>query len=426
MLTAPRATPTRRSPCSSPIPGSRRSSPRTASSSRGRRDTRRGRAVSTADSSTPCAAGHRGALHAPGGCVRGGGRRAQRRRRHADRLGQDALLQPPGPRRGRQGRGGAGALPLPHQGAGRGPARGAARARRRGRHRPEEHTYDGDTPPNVRSVVRAAGQVVITNPDMLHAAILPHHTKWFKLFENLRYVVIDELHTYRGCSAATSRTSSAASTGSAPTTAPTRLHLRQRRRSRIPASSPSACSRPGRAHRRQRRAIGRRRPRRQPAGRERGARDPQLGAAHRAAHRRAAHRRRRADDRLRPLPNVGRGPDQLPARDVRAAPGHRTIRGYRGGYLPNERHEIEEGLRDGRVRGVVATNALELGIDIGGLDAALSIGYPGTIASTTAADGPRRSAHRRASRRSSAPPRRSTSSSPRTRYLFDASPSTGS
>src|ERR671911_2970925 len=60
------------------------------------------------------------------------------------------------------------------------------------------HTYDGDTPANVRSVVRAAGQVVITNPDMLHSAILPHHTKWFKLFENLQYVVIDELHTYRG------------------------------------------------------------------------------------------------------------------------------------------------------------------------------------------------------------------------------------
>ena len=60
------------------------------------------------------------------------------------------------------------------------------------------HTYDGDTPPNIRSVVRAAGQVVITNPDMLHAAILPHHTKWFKLFENLQFVVIDELHTYRG------------------------------------------------------------------------------------------------------------------------------------------------------------------------------------------------------------------------------------
>ena len=59
-------------------------------------------------------------------------------------------------------------------------------------------TYDGDTPANVRSVVRSAGQVVITNPDMLHAAILPHHTKWFKLFENLRFVVIDELHTYRG------------------------------------------------------------------------------------------------------------------------------------------------------------------------------------------------------------------------------------
>src|ERR671922_29255 len=60
------------------------------------------------------------------------------------------------------------------------------------------HTYDGDTPASIRSVVRAAGQVAITNPDMLHSAILPHHTKWFKLFENLRFVVIDEVHTYRG------------------------------------------------------------------------------------------------------------------------------------------------------------------------------------------------------------------------------------
>jgi DEAD/DEAH box helicase domain-containing protein len=60
------------------------------------------------------------------------------------------------------------------------------------------HTYDGDTPTAIRSVVRSAGQVAITNPDMLHSAILPHHTKWFKLFENLRFVVIDELHTYRG------------------------------------------------------------------------------------------------------------------------------------------------------------------------------------------------------------------------------------
>src|SRR5690606_8282045 len=60
------------------------------------------------------------------------------------------------------------------------------------------HTYDGDTPPTVRQVIRNAGHIVVTNPDMLHAAILPHHTKWVKLFENLKYVVIDEVHSYRG------------------------------------------------------------------------------------------------------------------------------------------------------------------------------------------------------------------------------------
>src|SRR3989442_2625066 len=60
------------------------------------------------------------------------------------------------------------------------------------------YTYDGDTPPAVRAAIRSAGHVVITNPDMLHTGILPHHTKWVKLFENLRYVVLDELHTYRG------------------------------------------------------------------------------------------------------------------------------------------------------------------------------------------------------------------------------------
>src|SRR5206468_3208644 len=60
------------------------------------------------------------------------------------------------------------------------------------------YTYDGDTPPAVRAAIRSAGHVVISNPDMLHTGILPHHTKWVKLFENLRYVVLDELHTYRG------------------------------------------------------------------------------------------------------------------------------------------------------------------------------------------------------------------------------------
>jgi len=60
------------------------------------------------------------------------------------------------------------------------------------------YTYDGDTPANIRQKVRKAGHIVITNPDMLHSAILPHHTKWVSLFENLQYVIIDELHIYRG------------------------------------------------------------------------------------------------------------------------------------------------------------------------------------------------------------------------------------
>ena len=60
------------------------------------------------------------------------------------------------------------------------------------------YTYDGDTPAAARRAVRQAGHIVVTNPDMLHSGILPHHTKWVKLFENLRYIVIDEIHTYRG------------------------------------------------------------------------------------------------------------------------------------------------------------------------------------------------------------------------------------
>ena len=60
------------------------------------------------------------------------------------------------------------------------------------------YTYDGDTPPNARKLIRTAGHIVISNPDMLHTGVLPHHTKWVRLFENLRYIVIDELHNYRG------------------------------------------------------------------------------------------------------------------------------------------------------------------------------------------------------------------------------------
>ena len=247
------------------------------------------------------------------------------------------------------------------------------------------HTYDGDTPPNVRSVVRAAGQVVITNPDMLHAAILPHHTKWFKLFENLRYVVIDELHTYRGLF------------GSHVANVIRRL---RRICNHYGADPVFVCASATIANPRELAERVLEAPveliddNGAPSGRRHvlvinpPVANEQLGI--RAS---AVFTAQHLAERL-----IAGGVQTIAFARSRTAvevltsylretfappPGHpHTIRGYRGGYLPNERHAIEAGLRDGRVRGVVATNALELGIDIGGLDAAISVGYPGTIAST--------------------------------------------
>jgi DEAD/DEAH box helicase domain-containing protein len=247
------------------------------------------------------------------------------------------------------------------------------------------HTYDGDTPANVRSVVRAAGQVAITNPDMLHSAILPHHTKWFKLFENLRFVVIDELHTYRGLF------------GSHVANVVRRLRRICRHYGADPvfilASATIANPRElaerlveapvelvddNGAPRGEKHVLVVNPP---VANEELGIRGSALLTGQRLAERLIAGgvqtiaftRSRTSVEVLTSYLHETFAPP----------PGHpHTIRGYRGGYLPNERREIEAGLRDGRVRGVVATNALELGIDIGGMDAAISVGYPGTIAST--------------------------------------------
>ncbi len=247
------------------------------------------------------------------------------------------------------------------------------------------HTYDGDTPPNVRAVVRAAGQVVITNPDMLHAAILPHHTKWFKLFENLQYVVIDELHSYRGLF------------GSHVANVVRRL----RRICRHYGSDPTfICASATIANPRDlaEQILEARVELVDDNGAPSGRRhvlivNPPVANEQLGIRGSALLTGQRIAERL-----IGDGVQTIAFSRSRTsvevlttylqetfapAPGHpHIIRGYRGGYLPNERNEIERGLRDGRVRGVVATNALELGIDIGGLDAAISIGYPGTIAST--------------------------------------------
>ncbi|MGH2385793.1 MAG: DEAD/DEAH box helicase [Candidatus Limnocylindria bacterium] len=291
------------------------------------------------------------------------------------------------------------------------------------------HTYDGDTPANVRSVVRAAGQVVITNPDMLHAAILPHHTKWFKLFENLQYVVIDELHTYRGLF------------GSHVANVIRRL---RRICSHYGADPVFICASATIANPRDLAERVLEAPveliddNGAPSGRKHIlVINPPVANEQLGIRGSALLTGQNLAERL-----IGGGVQTIAFARSRTAvevltsylretfappPGHaHTIRGYRGGYLPNERHAIEAGLRDGRVRGVVATNALELGIDIGGLDAAISVGYPGTIASTwqqMGRSGRRAGTSLSALICSSAPIDQFLAAHPE--YLFDSSPEHG-
>ncbi len=269
----------------------------------------------------------------------------------------------------------------------------------------DSYVYDGDTPATLRPAIREAGHIVVTNPDMLHTGILPHHTKWVRLFENLKYVVIDELHTYRGVF------------GSHVANVLRRL----RRICEFYGSEPQfLCSSATIANPE---ATGRTADREAvkliddngaPQGekhfiffnppvvsRRRVAR---AGAESRAAHRRQVFAPRRADDRFRPLPaRDGSAADVFAGRYGERRAGHHRkraadIRGYRGGYLPSERRAIERGLRNGDVLGVVSTNALELGIDVGRLDACVMVGYPGTIASHVAASRPRRAAARHVGR----------------------------
>ncbi|HOZ08251.1 MAG TPA: DEAD/DEAH box helicase, partial [candidate division Zixibacteria bacterium] len=246
------------------------------------------------------------------------------------------------------------------------------------------YTFDGDTPQTARRRIRAAGHIVITNPDMLHAGILPHHTKWIKLFENLKYVVIDEVHQYRGIF------------GSHLANVITRL----RRICRFYGSDPQfiCCSatiaNPAELTAR---IIGRPVELVDNNGAPAGEKhfliynppvvNKQLGIRRSALNEAArlgalflrqriqtiifAHYRLYVEVLLTYLQRELQGDF---GRGV-------VIAGYRGGYLPNERRAIEQGLRAGRIHGVVSTNALELGLDIGSLDVSIIVGYPGTMAS---------------------------------------------
>jgi DEAD/DEAH box helicase domain-containing protein len=245
------------------------------------------------------------------------------------------------------------------------------------------YTYDGDTSPTIRQKVRKAGHIVITNPDMLHSAILPHHTKWVSLFENLKYIVIDELHIYRGifgshvanvirrlkricqfygsdpqfiCTSATI----ANPKGLAETLTGTTMELISK--NGAPSSkkhfifyNPPIVNKPLNI-------------------RKSATLEVRRLAGHFLKHKIQtivfARSRVRVEIILTYL-------QELIKNELKA----KSIRGYRGGYLPKQRREIEQGLRNGEVLGVVSTNALELGVDIGRLQVCIMTGYPGTIAS---------------------------------------------
>ena len=245
-------------------------------------------------------------------------------------------------------------------------------------------TYDGDTPQDARRAVRARANLVLTNPDMLHSGILPHHTKWATLFQNLRYVVIDELHAYRGVFGS---------------------HLanvlrRLRRICRHYGSAPqfimasATIANPGELARR---LTGEQVEEITESGAptgdkifvcynppvvnpELGIRAPYLGEAAKLAIRFLRQKIATivfAQSRLA---------TEVLLTAIKGGVADKTgdsgiVRGYRGGYLPTRRRAVEKGLREGEVLGVVSTNALELGVDIGHLDVAVLAGYPGAIAS---------------------------------------------
>jgi DEAD/DEAH box helicase domain-containing protein len=246
-------------------------------------------------------------------------------------------------------------------------------------------TYDGDTPSDARKAIREKAHIALTNPDMVHTAILPHHTKWTRLFENLRYIVIDELHTYRGVFGS---------------------HLcnvlrRLRRIAKFYGSDPQfiCCSatiaNPGElAERLLETNVETLDANGAPAAektfvfynppvvnRALGIRRSYINESSRVAQEFLkndlqtmvfANSRLHTELILTYLQQANPHPIGKPD----------TIRGYRAGYLPGERREIERGLRDGKIRGVVSTSALELGIDVGSLDTVVMAGYPGTIAAT--------------------------------------------
>ncbi len=247
------------------------------------------------------------------------------------------------------------------------------------------YTFDGDTPASARKAIRSAGHIVVTNPDMLHTGILPHHTLWIKLFENLRYIIIDEVHHYRGIFG--SHLSNVLRRlkrickfyGSKPqficcsATIANPLELTEK----LVEEKFALIDNNG-APQGEKVFLFYNPP---VVNKELGIRRSSLIETRNIA-KYFLHRDIQTIVFARSRLRVEILVKYLKRAMARLNKDADRICGYRGGYLPKERHKIERGVKEGRILGVVSTNALELGIDIGQLNAAILAGYPGTVSST--------------------------------------------
>ena len=245
------------------------------------------------------------------------------------------------------------------------------------------YTYDGDTAPGIRQKIRKAGHIVMTNPDMLHSGILPHHTKWVSLFENLKYIVIDELHTYKGVFGShvahviRRLQRICAFYGSDPIFICTSATIKNPKElaESLTNTQHELIAKSG-----------------APVGKKTFVfYNPPIVHPTFGVRRSAVLEVRDISKRLfeagiqtiifaKSRVRVEMLVTYLKSLTTKKI-GDESIQGYRGGYLPSERREIEKGLRDGAIQMVISTNALELGVDIGQLQACVMTGYPGNIAS---------------------------------------------
>ena len=256
-----------------------------------------------------------------------------------------------------------------------------------GKHQPDLSNlvtsgYDGDTPTAQRQLIRSQTRILMTNPDMLHTAILPHHTLWADFISHLRFVILDEIHVYRGVFGShianlmrrLRRVAKFYNAWPQHILTSATISNAQEHASRFIEGPVSLISQDASPHGEQNVLLYNPPLVDTDLGIRRGALAEGLQLAEQLLEDNIqsiifARSRRSVELMLRQLQQTHKN-------------GFNDIRGYRSGYLRSERREIEVGLRQGNIKMVVATNALELGVDIGGMGAVILIGYPGTIAAT--------------------------------------------